>query len=69
MEPRWFLSCLPLLSSINIHASCRIGSNALKSEEMPNFTKANPSSSFDQGKHQEFPFIRAFSFETFTLCF
>jgi hypothetical protein len=53
--------CLPLLPSVNIHASCRIGSNAVNLEETPSFTEANPSSSFDQGKHHASSFYRVFA--------
>jgi hypothetical protein len=63
MEPCWFLPRLPLLPSVNIHASCCMGSNVVNSEDMPSFTKANPSSSFDQGKHRASSFIRVLLLE------
>jgi hypothetical protein len=53
-EPCWFLPCLLLASFSNVHASCRVGSNVVDHEDTPSFTKANPSSYLDQGKHQEY---------------
>jgi hypothetical protein len=49
------LTSLTLSYFINIHASCRIGYNAVDLEVTPSFIKANLSSSFDQGKHQAYP--------------
>jgi hypothetical protein len=45
---------LTLLCFVNVHASCRIGSNAVDLEDTPSFAEANLSSSFDQGKHQAY---------------
>jgi hypothetical protein len=52
------LISLTLLSSLNIHASCRISSSVIDSEDTPSFAKSNLSSSFDQGKHQAYPSLR-----------
>jgi hypothetical protein len=55
------LISLTLFPSINIHASCFIGSNAINIEEMSSFIEANPSSSFDQGKHSASSLYRVFA--------
>jgi hypothetical protein len=58
------------LPSVKIHASCRIGSNAISSEGMPSFAEANlsPSLDQDQGKHLAFPFNSFFLLWN-TLCY
>jgi hypothetical protein len=59
------------LPSVKIHASCRIGSNAISSEGTASFAEANLSSSLDQdqGKHLAFPFNRFFCFGTLYVIF
>jgi hypothetical protein len=61
------LTLITFASFINVHASYRIGPNAVDLEGTP-FTKANLSPSFDQGKHQASSFYRTFRFEISTLC-
>jgi hypothetical protein len=55
------LTSLTLSSFTNVHVSCRIGSNAVDLEDMPSFIEANPSSSFDEGKHRASSFDRSFA--------
>jgi hypothetical protein len=61
------LTLLTFASFVNIHASCRIGPNAIDLEGTPSFTEAN-FPPLNQGKHQESSFYRTFRFEIFTLC-